>query len=82
MANPTLNTVIAQARAILQDEVADEYRYTTARLERYVNDYIQEMRRDFPGTHSRHSSRAGLRESKMNRPPGSRWAAIVSQSAR
>lgn len=48
MANPTLNTVIAQARAILQDEEASEYRYDTPRLTRYLNDYIQETRRDYP----------------------------------
>ena len=48
MANPKMQDVLDQARAILQDEYPDEYRYPETRLLRYANDYVQGLRRDAP----------------------------------
>jgi len=45
---PTLSTVIAAARHILQDEDAAGYRVTQARMLRVTNDYLHKVRRDEP----------------------------------
>lgn len=43
-----MGTVIAAARHILQDEDAEGYRVTPARMLRVANDYLHKQRRDEP----------------------------------
>lgn len=48
MANPTVSDIITRARVDLNDEEADEFRYSTAELLAHVNSAMFEIRRNRP----------------------------------